>query len=540
MAIATTPADLRGTVALAVNPEPPEQFAHYDILVRSVLERSNADVGWLAWRDGAEKVVIPRSNSWLHASAFSEFPEPPEEPLLIDDGLSTSPWGLWCHARGILACVVAPVLAGARRVGTIGLASCTPKTLDADDLQRLALVASLALHARKYEAQLTGLRRLFDEVNSTLEDALSLDRALRVPPTYRAVARAVGACLDASYCQIAICDSANAITIRAGGGHRPPGRAAPAVWPLAQLARCAEALRERRAVVLRFSQSGGASEPERLALFTPTTRTGVILPFFAGPRSQGVLIIGEERRHRCQPLSPERVAILELVAGRIAHILRMSRQAQYEQLAERRRERRTTMERQRLAREVHDEVGQSLTALLVQIRVAIAQGSAGPEELRILEGATRTALDGARSLAYGFRHLERGVGPLEHARSFTETLLRTAGCTLSWIEDRADVKVAGRTKREIARVVKESVSNIVRHAQATAVRVRVEYPDGLIRVTIHDNGVGFTPQEVTARKDGRGLGLIGNAERLARLGGVFDVRSSPRGGTLVLLEARRQ
>jgi signal transduction histidine kinase len=160
--------------------------------------------------------------------------------------------------------------------------------------------------------------------------------------------------------------------------------------------------------------------------------------------------------------------------------------------------------------------------------------------LRILEGATSKALDGARSLAYGFRHLERGVGPLEHARSYTETLLRTAGCTLSWTEEHTEVKVAGRTKREIARVVKESVSNIVRHAQATAVRVRVEYPDGLIRVTIHDNGVGFTPQEVTARKDGRGLGLIGNAERLARLGGVFDVRSAPRGGTLVLMEARRQ
>jgi signal transduction histidine kinase len=432
-----------------------------------------------------------------------------------------------------------PVFAGTRRVGTIGLASGTPRTLSADDLPRLALVAALALQARKHEAQLTALRRLFDEVNSTLENALSLDRALRIPPTYRAIARAVGACLDATYCQIAIRDSANALTIRASGGRRPP-KAATAAWPLRGLARCAEALRERRAVVLTFSQGGGASQPERMALFTATTRTGVILPFFAGPRTHGVLIIGEERQHRCQPLSPERVAILELVAGRIAHILRMSRQAQYERLAERRRERRTTRERQRIAREVHDEVGQSLTGLLVQIRVAIANGSAGPEELRVLERATGQALDGARSLAYGFRHLERGVGPLEHARSFTETLLRTAGCTLSWSEDRADVKVAGRTKREIAHVVKESVSNIVRHAQATVVRVRVEYPDGLIRVSIHDNGIGFTPQEVTARKDGRGLGLIGNAERLARLGGLFDVRSSPRGGTQVLIEARRQ
>jgi signal transduction histidine kinase len=100
--------------------------------------------------------------------------------------------------------------------------------------------------------------------------------------------------------------------------------------------------------------------------------------------------------------------------------------------------------------------------------------------------------------------------------------------------------VASRTLREVGRVLKESVSNIVRHAQAKTVRIRVGYPDGLIRVTIHDDGIGFTPHEVRPAKDGHGLGLIGNAERLARIGGVFDVRSSRKGGTLVLLAAPRQ
>jgi len=94
--------------------------------------------------------------------------------------------------------------------------------------------------------------------------------------------------------------------------------------------------------------------------------------------------------------------------------------------------------------------------------------------------------------------------------------------------------------REIGRVVKESVTNVVRHANAKRVRVRLEYPDGRIRVTVHDNGIGFTPHDVRPSRDGRGLGLVGNAERMARLGGVFDVRSSPKGGTLVLIEAPRK
>src|SRR5438445_11738869 len=107
--------------------------------------------------------------------------------------------------------------------------------------------------------------------------------------------------------------------------------------PLRKLRRCAEALRERRAVVLKFNSNDSRAEPERLALFSATTRYGVILPFFAGPRTHGVLILGEERRSRSQPLSPDRVAILELVSSRIAHIMRMARRRDYERLAERRR-----------------------------------------------------------------------------------------------------------------------------------------------------------------------------------------------------------
>jgi two-component system sensor histidine kinase DegS len=93
---------------------------------------------------------------------------------------------------------------------------------------------------------------------------------------------------------------------------------------------------------------------------------------------------------------------------------------------------------------------------------------------------------------------------------------------------------------EIGRVVKESISNVVRHARAKNVRIRLEYPNGLIRITIQDDGVGFTMHQVRPSRDGRGLGLVGNAERMARLGGVFDVRTSRKGGTLVLIEAPRR
>jgi signal transduction histidine kinase len=188
---------------------------------------------------------------------------------------------------------------------------------------------------------------------------------------------------------------------------------------------------------------------------------------------------------------------------------------------------------------VHDEIGQALSALLVQIRCAIAEGTAGPQVLKVLEDATSDALNGARTLAFGFRHLERGVGPLEEARAFADTLLRGAHCRLSWTEERVEGRVGARTLREIANVIKEAVTNIVRHAAADSARIRVEYPEGRIRVTIQDNGVGFSLREARPTRDGRGLGLVGCSERLARVGGLFDVKSAPAQGTLLILDAPR-
>jgi signal transduction histidine kinase len=506
-------------------------------LLQALLDSTAADLTWLAWLD-VSAVVMSREPHSYPQSDVGEFPDAPTRPLLIDR-TPNGPWSAWCKAHGIRSCIVVPVLAGRKIVGLLGLASGTAGALRDSEIPQLQLVASMLVHTRRYEAQLAGIRRMFDEVSRTLENALAVDRALRLPPTYREIARSLGESLDTSYCQIAIRDAKGAITVRAAGGHRPPRKGAVA-WPLQRLAHCAAALHDRRAVVLRFSQSERANEPERLALFSPTTRVGVILPFFAGPRTQGVLIVGEERSTRGQAMSPERVAILEIAANRIGHIMRMARRLEYERQAERRRQRQLTVERQRLAREVHDEVGQALTGLLVQIRGAQADGQAGPAELAVIEHAARKALDGARALAYGFRQIEHGIGPLEQARSFAETTLRAAHCGLIWTEERADSRVAARTLRQIARVIMESVTNVVRHAKASSTRVKIEYPDGRIRVIIRDDGVGFSPEGIRPTSDGRGLGLVGCSERLALVGGVFDIRRSPKGGTLVLMEAPRR
>src|SRR5436309_14281152 len=265
----------------------------YEDLVSSLLEGSDADLGWLAWRDSAGGVVVRRPGVYLPPpTTIADFPDPPLDPLhVVDGGLCAGPWPLWCRAHGILSCLVVPVRQENEIVGTIGLASCRSGALDDFGIQRLQLGASLAMQTRNDELRLASLRRLFDEVSRTLEIALAVDRALRFPPTYREIARSIGESLDATYCQIAIRDARQVLTIRAVGGHRPPRKIGTA-RPLRPLRRCAQALHERRAEVREFNRQDDASEPERLALFSPTARTGVLLPFFSGPRSQGLRLRG--------------------------------------------------------------------------------------------------------------------------------------------------------------------------------------------------------------------------------------------------------
>src|SRR5207237_6540582 len=80
-----------------------EVSSPYEDLVSSLLEGSGADLGWLAWRDNAEGVVVRRQGiSVLPPSTIADFPDPPLDPLRVaDGGLSAGPWGLWCAACGI-------------------------------------------------------------------------------------------------------------------------------------------------------------------------------------------------------------------------------------------------------------------------------------------------------------------------------------------------------------------------------------------------------------------------------------------------------
>ncbi|HXO67265.1 MAG TPA: GAF domain-containing protein, partial [Candidatus Dormibacteraeota bacterium] len=395
-------------------------------LLEKLMAGSSAEIAFLL-RSGKLLAVAPRgSDSDLVARCrLVDLPRPPLGPMLVDVADGADPWAQWCAERGLRSCAVAPVISAQDRIGAIVLASRQEGVLDSGDLSHLEMAAWLASRGWESDERVDALRRQFADVYPLLRRALPLDRAMKAPPGFRSLARAIGTSLDATYCRIASSTSDGRLIVQASAGHRPPERQIRQGTPLDDLPGCREALRTGRPIVLTFDQTALDSSAEQRAVFTPQTKTGIVLPFSAGTGLHGLLLVGEERLTRApQPYQHRREA-LQLVADRLGEILRISDLLARQREEEMRRQTRMVeqTERRRLARELHDVVGQALSAVLMQVRAGMEQQQVDRVDLRDLEAATQGAVDAARALAYDLRGLEDGVDPIGEARSYAAITL---------------------------------------------------------------------------------------------------------------------
>ena len=196
-------------------------------------------------------------------------------------------------------------------------------------------------------------------------------------------------------------------------------------------------------------------------------------------------------------------------------------------------------ERRRLARELHDQLGQHLTGFalgLGEVRRRLAAGDPLEGRLDQLEELARLMTRDARSLALELRPPELDDVGLASALA---TYVRGWGARTGVA---GEVAVVGRAGREVPaevgsavyRIVQEALTNVARHAQASQVSVILERPNGELRLLVEDDGRGFDTDDTAARvRAERRLGMAGMRERAALAGGTVAVESSPGAGTTV-------
>jgi two-component system, NarL family, sensor histidine kinase UhpB len=187
-------------------------------------------------------------------------------------------------------------------------------------------------------------------------------------------------------------------------------------------------------------------------------------------------------------------------------------------------------ERRRVARELHDELGQSLTGVLLQIDEAIrAPDQQVLEEAR--EGARRS-LEDVRRIARDLRpDLLVELGLVSALNALATRLTRHSGLPVDrWLDPRLPA-LDGDTETALYRVAQEALTNVARHADATRVTLDLRHADGVVRLTIDDDGRG-----VPAYTGSEARGITGMRERALLVRARLTVGRGPVHGTRVQLE----
>ena len=199
-------------------------------------------------------------------------------------------------------------------------------------------------------------------------------------------------------------------------------------------------------------------------------------------------------------------------------------------------------ERARVSRDLHDDVGQALTSVLLGLRLvesALASGEVALDDARRRTDDVRAlvadALRRTRKLAFDLRPtVLDDVGLVPALERLAQDMTARADTTVSFAAhgfgaDRLPTEI----ETVIYRVVQEALTNITRHAGAATASITVIVAEGRVRALVEDDGVGFETDAVPTRGH---LGLKGMAERADLVGGTVELSSTTGTGTTVLLE----
>jgi len=196
--------------------------------------------------------------------------------------------------------------------------------------------------------------------------------------------------------------------------------------------------------------------------------------------------------------------------------------------------------RSRIASDLHDELGLSLSRIAVLSEVAGRKsGPAAAGELADIGTTARELAAASSDMAWSLDPRRDDLASLlARLRRLAEDVFSGAGVRWSFVAPGAmeRVPLGAEQRRHVFLVLKEAINNAARHAGATNVRLELALADGRLRATLADDGRGFAAPEPGAAGSATGQGLASMARRAAELGGTLAVESRPGGGTTVRLE----
>jgi signal transduction histidine kinase len=191
-------------------------------------------------------------------------------------------------------------------------------------------------------------------------------------------------------------------------------------------------------------------------------------------------------------------------------------------------------ERRAISRELHDEVGQSLSAMLLEVEALTeisTEKDGFRQGLQNIKTLAENCVNEVRNMALLLRpSMLDDLGLIAALEWQAREVSRRTGMFVETVSENVSDALPDEHRTCVYRIVQEALNNSSRHAYAKNVRVMVRQEPNLLRVSIEDDGKGFDPSRA------RGLGLVGMNERVSQLGGVLKVHSDPARGTHLRVE----
>jgi signal transduction histidine kinase len=197
-------------------------------------------------------------------------------------------------------------------------------------------------------------------------------------------------------------------------------------------------------------------------------------------------------------------------------------------------------ERQRIARELHDETGQTLTAIGMGLRgmseMISTNRTRAIEQANQLEKLATSGVEELQRMVSGLHPPQLDdLGLLAALRWYTNDISSRTGLTISIVNHGGKPKLTSDLRSVVFRIAQEAINNVVRHADASRIDIQLDYTAKSIYLRVEDNGQGFNTDVVLKKKPGKptAWGLLGMVERASLVGGTCNIFSYPGKGTLI-------
>ncbi|MDX6423933.1 MAG: hypothetical protein QOI67_1404 [Gaiellaceae bacterium] len=440
-------------------------------------------------------------------------------------GLAASMLLIVLYAGYVTQAIVRPVRRAALLADRIAAGDLGTRMAESGTAEIGALEHSFNVMADSLERDRSEVTRLAEEQAALRRVATLVAQGAPPHEVFPAVAQEVGQLLPVDYAMMSRFESDGTVTIVGGwsrtGDELPVGtRWALGGKNLSTLV--AETGRSARMDSYAETSSGALGELIRAG----GLRAGVGTPIIVEGAAWGVMIAASTAEDRQPSETEARLAeFTELVGMAIANA-----ESRADLTASRARIVATADDtRRRIERDLHDGAQQRLVTLALELRAA---QTAVPSPLAELNDELSRVAEGLVSVLDDLRETARGIHPAILAEGGIGPALKTLA-RRSPIPVEVDVQSDARLPEsvEVATyyVVSEALTNAAKHANASVVRVGVEAVDGVLRVTIRDDGSGGADAT-------RGSGLVGLKDRAEALGGTLSVQSRPGDGTTIRVE----